>query len=152
MKNFNNSMADEYNTSQSNLAQNQAQRPDEAQGEQVRSQSRSSSRQHMSQLVSTTTTTNMDELMSSDLNYLQHDAPLDGGESTFGAGIYSQLGASQQLGRDESVMNMSGELAEDFAHRSDVESPIGFSHNEQALNQLSSDNVDIEQKPMQQAG
>lgn len=95
MKNFNASnMADEYQSSQVNLAQS-AQQP-----------------RHL-----------VHDEMSQDLNYLSREAPLDGGESTFGA--YSQLGGS-------TLHNLA-------------ESPT-------PLDQLAPDNVDIERPPVQQAG
>lgn len=92
--------------------------------------------------------------MTQDLNYLARDAPLDGGESTFGAATsYSQLGgaANSANPRDGSVMHMGSDLQDDLDGREGlVDSPIGYNYNEQALDQLSPDNVDI-RKPLQQA-
>jgi len=134
-------MADDYHTSQSNLAaqqHRQSQQSNQADG----------SRQQL-----------VDE-MGQDLVYLSRDAPLDGGESTFGAATsYSQLGGSQ---RDGSVMNMGSDLQDEDEERAggrarQLDSPtqLAFSGNEheQTLDQLSPDNVDIQrQQPMQQAG
>lgn len=95
--------------------------------------------------------------MQQDLNYLASDAPLDGGESTFGAATsYSQLGgaanATAGTTRDGSVMHMGSDLQDDLDGRAGVvDSPLGYNYNEQALDQLSPDNVDIK-KPLQQAG
>lgn len=88
--------------------------------------------------------------MTQDLNYLASDAPLDGGESTFGAATsYSQLGGIATA-RDGSVMHMGSDLQDELEGRAGIaDSPIAY--NEQALDQLSPDNVDI-RKPLQQAG
>lgn len=94
-------MADEYQSSQVNLAQPvqvEVNQPQQA--------------RHL-----------IHDEMSQDLNYLSREAPLDGGESTFGA--YSQLGGS-------TLQNLA-------------ESPT-------PLDQLAPDNVDIERPPVQQAG
>lgn len=137
MKNFN--MTD----SQSNLAgqapaDNQAGQPlDGHQTGGYQSGSRHSSRHQLDE-------------MTQELNYLASDAPLDGGESTFGAATsYSQLGGIATA-RDGSVMHMGSDLQDDLEGRAGVaDSPIAY--NEQALEQLSPDNVDI-RKPLQQAG
>lgn len=156
MKNFNSSMADDYHTSQSNLAPTlngagQQQQPHLQQQQ-----------QQMSTTLSAASDQHRDE-MSQDLHYLSREAPLDGGESTFGAATsYSQLAGSQ---RDESATRLAGSELEQEQEQEDetmqffhnrqlpADSPIqhGFAHNEQALNQLSPDNVDI-QRPLQQAG
>lgn len=142
MKNFNN-MADDYHTSQSNLnatgagLENGAQRGADSHLQQQSQpiHSRSESRQQVGVL---------DE-MSQDLTYLSRDAPLDGGESTFGAATsYSQLAGSELHDQTDDI--------EAFRRQHLVESPLpGSTHNELLLEQLSPDNVDI-RKPMQQAG
>lgn len=87
---------DNYNTSQSNLnadlQQQQQQQP--LQGQLRRQRSQQSSEQ-LAPGAAPRTTRIADE-MSQDLQYLSREAPLDGGESTFGA--YSTLGGggSQQ--------------------------------------------------------
>lgn len=75
--------------------------------------------------------------MSQDITFLSRDftAPLDGGESTMG-GIYgtasSNLGSTNQSQLDQTSK--------------------GYVYNEQALNQLSPDNVEIAKAPLLQAG
>lgn len=113
-------MADEYHTSQANLRyNNNGERPDEDTLEpetgERRAQMQMQEQEQPRHLLN-------DE-MSQDLNYLSREAPLDGGESTFGA--YSQLGGS-------SLHNLA-------------ESPT-------PLDQLAPDNVDIQRPPVQQAG
>lgn len=89
MKSFNNTMAEEnYNTSQSNLNASSEQQA-QAQAQLRRQRSQQSS-EHLS-AGGTPRTTRIADEMSQDLQYLSRDAPLDGGESTFGA--YSTLGA-----------------------------------------------------------
>lgn len=127
MKNFN-TMADDYHTSQSNLAAN---------GEGATLAATGQPRLLHGQ-------PGQHDEMSQDLHYLSREAPLDGGESTFG--VYSQLG-----GRDESVLHMGSDLDEDERARLESPMPVGFTHSEQVLSQLSPDNVDI-QRPLQQAG
>lgn len=160
-------MADDYHTSQSNLngapsgvenvGPNQQMEPHQQQQQQQLSQSQQFSRSGSSRHV-------LDE-MTQDLTYLSRDAPLDGGESTFGAATsYSQLAGSQRGDRDESFAHMGSDLhanndqgedddIEAFRRRQQlVESPLpGSTHNDLLLEQLSPDNVDI-RKPMQQAG
>lgn len=151
---------DNYNTSQSNL--NTA-APD-GQQQQLRT-------------TTTTTTTGrqmqpqqpvVDE-MSQDLNYLSREAPLDGGESTFGAATsYSQLAGSQ---REESVLHMGSDIQDEgaviYGHRQLVDSPqlqmqdnleeaaalmaANSQRSAEQVEQLLPDNVDI-QRPLQQSG
>lgn len=143
-------MADDYHTSQSNLnatsgAENGASQRQQSQQQQQMSRS-GSSRQVLDE-------------MTQDLTYLSRDAPLDGGESTFGAATsYSQLAGSQRGDQDESFAHMGSDLhdqydIEAFRRRQLTESPLpGSTHNESLLEQLSPDNVDIRKQPMQQAG
>lgn len=73
----------------------------------------------------------MSDEMSQELTYLSREAPLDGGESTLGAPIYSQLGLSQQQASEE------------------PENVTAL--DERSLSQLKPDNVDIT-KPLKHAG
>lgn len=182
MRSFNNTMADDnYNTSQSNLNAAGATPATEATAAAARRQ-RSTDREdelaameaeHQQQMqqqhhVAPRPTRIADE-MSQDLQYLSREAPLDGGESTFGA--YSTLGGSQlhvqqqQLrtptpGGDSSLLENDYERT-DFRINDDDEvarQPIGAEQlerqaqqSQQQLEQLAPDNVDI-QRPLQQAG
>lgn len=155
MKNFNShNMADDnYHTSQSNLTgqqlaattmANQAELAAGQNGEQSGSR----------RLLAPSSAGQEADDMQQELNYLSRDAPLDGGESTFGAATsYSQLAGAG--GREESVLHMGSDLQDSTSHLSErhlrAASPAGYNYNEQALNQLSADNVDI-QRPLQQAG
>lgn len=152
MKNFN-TMADDYHTSQSNLIADTAnptniQTPAESQQfGAARGQQLGAERQVSRHLV--------DE-MSQDLTYLSRDAPLDGGESTFGAATsMSQLAGSGSQ-REESVLHMGSDLQDPDQEQEDnylidrQQTPT-FTHNELALQQQVPDNVDI-RKPLQQTG
>lgn len=150
-------MADDYHTSQSNLngppsGMDQQQQHQQHHQQRQSQTNRSGSGRHV-----------LDE-MTQDLTYLSRDAPLDGGESTFGAATsYSQLAGSQREGdQDESFAHMGSDLHNGSNDQDDfealrrrqqlVESPLpGSTNNELLLDQLSPDNVDI-RKPMQQAG
>ena len=170
MKGFNSTnMADDYHTSQSNLMATDAHQTEQP----LRQPSASSEAQAVqhSDLYSAGSARQggiVDE-MQQDLTYLSREAPLDGGESTFGAATsYSQLGLAGAAGsqRGDSVLHMGSsqdqlsrhnqeeDLLADWQSRQDgAGSPAGasYNYNEQALNQLSPDNVDI-QRPLQQAG
>ena len=155
MKSFNSNMADDYNTSQSNLVQAPGEQRQPLQQQQQQSRSRQI----------------LDE-MSQDLQYLSREAPLDGGESTFGA--YSQLGGHDgqsdlRIGDDQDQDYLGDDRGRWTPHgdefgRASAESPFGatsehstggqqqqFVHSDLALEQLTADNVDI-QRPLQQAG
>lgn len=161
-------MADDYHTSQSNLMATDAHQ-DQQQQQQQPMAAEAQAVQH-SDLYSSGSARQggiVDE-MQQDLTYLSREAPLDGGESTFGAATsYSQLGlAGAGSQRGDSVLHMGSsqdqlsrhnqedDLLADWQSRQDgAGSPAGasYNYNEQALNQLSPDNVDI-QRPLQQAG
>lgn len=105
-KHFNQSMADDYHNSQSNLTVDP-------------NRQLASSRQQL-----------MSDEMSHELTYLSREAPLDGGESTLAAPIYSQLGQSSQANEEpENVTALD----------------------ERTISQLRPDNVDIK-KPLKHAG
>lgn len=76
----------------------------------------------------------MSDEMSQELTYLSREAPLDGGESTLAAPIYSQLGLSGSQAR------VGSEEPENLT-----------AHDERSLSQLKPDNVDIK-KPLKHAG
>lgn len=108
-------MADDYATSQSNLTNNQQQQQATAAQQQQAADNMNQQQQHQmptdmeeleaerralqqragSQLAGSRPQLIVDE-MQQDLQYLAREAPLDGGESTFGA--YSQLGGGSQHG------------------------------------------------------
>jgi hypothetical protein len=90
MRSFNNTMAeDNYNTSQSNLNADNPQQ--QATQQQLRNQQRpQQSSEHLA--GGPPRTTRIADEMSQDLQYLSREAPLDGGESTFGA--YSTIGGA----------------------------------------------------------
>lgn len=137
-------MSDDYNTSHSNLAptsQNGAQEVDQ--------QEAANQRQLEGGRPSPSSQLHQDE-MQQDLTYLSREAPLDGGESTFGgAASYSQL-AGPGSHREESVMHLGSEYQED-ENEDYMQREIREQERQLALNQLAPDNVDI-QRPMQQAG
>lgn len=79
--------------------------------------------------------------MSQDLNYLSHEAPLDGGESTFGArNSYSHLAGS------------GNHLAEPSGGLGDASASNISTIDENSLSKLRPDNVDIQRPPLKQAG
>lgn len=187
MRSFNSTnMADDnYNTSQSNLEQ---QRQDSAPLEQQRppSAARSDSLGHddegglgRGQQQASGRSTRIADEMSQDLQYLSREAPLDGGESTFGA--YSTLGGAggpttttQQhtytstITRTSSIGQRPGEAENDYERTDfrldgDENGAIGTNidparaeqqlrQSSQALEQMAPDNVDIQRGPLQQAG
>lgn len=99
---------DNYNTSQSNLAaerQRLQQSNDELAAEQQQAQLQQQGASVPPSSGAPRTTRIADE-MSQDLQYLSREAPLDGGESTFG-GAYSTLGGSQQQQQPVNTTTMS---------------------------------------------
>lgn len=86
---------DNYNTSQSNLAPDQQQQQQLNQQQQQQQPLEDVADQHhyqQQQQHEPSRSRQMLDEMSQDLQYLSREAPLDGGESTFGA--YSQLGGT----------------------------------------------------------
>lgn len=110
---------DNYNTSQSNLnADSQQQQPG-----QLRRQRSQQSNEQLTSGAPVRTTRIADE-MSQDLQYLSREAPLDGGESTFGA--YSTLGGSQQQQPGgTTVVHQTGYRSSTMTTRTSTASPLG---------------------------
>lgn len=169
-------MAEDYHTSQSNLMAADPQQQLQQQQHSQRAAAAATQQELYSSGSGRQSAGIVDE-MQQDLTYLSREAPLDGGESTFGAATsYSQLGLATGSQRGDSVLHMGtsqdqlssssahnmsqprtnqeDDLLADWQSRQDgAGSPTGtsYNYNEQALNQLSPDNVDI-QRPLQQAG
>lgn len=151
MKGFNNMTDDNYNTSQSNLVAEQQQ-------QQLQSAAAPASQQ---QRLNEQPRRVVEDEMSQDLQYLSREAPLDGGESTFGA--YSQLGGTGSQRDEQSMLRLGSDdqlhFEEGSSQRFGTESPYDqqqlitshYALNDAALEQLAPDNVDI-QRPLQQAG
>lgn len=175
---------DNYNTSQSNLNTENVGRhqPGGQQQHPIRTDSLQGLNEELTaaRQPSETRTTRIADEMSQDLQYLSRDAPLDGGESTFGA--YSTLSGTNQQPGGASPTNATTtqqrmftstitratseglELENDYERtdfRLDADDQTPYEHQTRAtrqqmseppaLEQLAPDNVDI-QRPMQQAG
>lgn len=137
MKDFNATMSgadEQYHTSQSNLAAGGTLSAQQTSGAHSRPQSQ------------------IADEMAHDLTYLSREAPLDGGESTFG-GAYSQLGLDQAGAGEQRPMSRA-ELLALSQENGATNSEAGAGDSSLLLEQLAPDNVDIERRsqPPQQAG